>query len=245
MFGEHGVLPWYPAVARRRRGAVGGRDRLAQPRPDSGGYVADGSRRGDLHLIDGVDLHTLADGSYDVTMSSHVIEHLANPLRALAAWRRVTRPGGHLLLIAPHMSATFDHRRPVTTLAHMVEDFEQGVEESDLTHLEETLRLHDRARDGEGADEEAWAQLRRDNERTRVLHHHTFTTATLLALLDHAGLELEAAEARAPHDIYVVGRWPADGERPDNGALLAARHRSPFRVDRRAGGLTSRDSSGA
>jgi SAM-dependent methyltransferase len=196
------------------------------------GYCPDGLRRGELHVLDGVDLVGLADGSYDVVMSSHVLEHIANPLKALAAWRRVTSPTGHLLIVAPHMSGTFDHRRPLTSLEHVVEDFERGTGEDDLTHVEETLRLHDRTRDVETGDGEQWAAPRRNNPTTRLLHHHTFTTASLLALLDHAGVELLAAETRFPHDIYVLGRWPQTGDRADNAAFLAERRRSPFRADR-------------
>jgi SAM-dependent methyltransferase len=195
------------------------------------GYCPEGTRRGELHVLDGVDPVGLADGSYDVVMSSHVLEHIANPLRALAAWRRVTRPTGHLLLVAPQMSGTFDHRRALTSLEHTVEDFERGVDEDDLTHVEETLRLHDRTRDGEAGDGEQWAAQRRSNPRTRLLHHHTFTTPSLLALLDHAGVELLAAETRFPHDIYVLGRWPETSDRADNVAFLAGRRSSPFRTD--------------
>ena len=36
---------------------------------------------------------------------------------------RVARDGGHLLMVAPHMAGTFDPRRAVTPLAHMVGDF--------------------------------------------------------------------------------------------------------------------------
>jgi SAM-dependent methyltransferase len=196
-------------------------------------------------------LARIADGAYDAVISSHVIEHLADPLGALAAWRRITRPGGHLLLVAPHKEGTFDHRRPTTTLAHLVEDRERATGEDDLTHLAETLELHDRTRDADPSDAETWAQQRRDNPATRLLHHHTFTTPSLLAALDHAGLELLAVQARHPHDIYVLGRWPAPGARPDNGAFMSSPPRSPFRSDRarprphRRGALTGRASSDA
>jgi SAM-dependent methyltransferase len=192
-----------------------------------------GPPTGAMHVTDGATLAGIPDARYDAVISSHVIEHFANPLGALAAWRRVARDGGHLLMVAPHMAGTFDHRRAVTPLAHMVGDFERGTGEDDLTHLEETLALHDRRRDADGDDQEAWAAARRDNVRTRVLHHHVFTTESLLALLDRAAVQLEAVEVRHPHDIYVIGHF---APRPDNAALLATdatwRAASPFSVDR-------------
>jgi SAM-dependent methyltransferase len=231
LFAAGGLLPVYPRVA-----SVDGVQFSAQTiwhsLDDERGYEPEGTRLGELHVIDGVDLESLADGSYDAVISSHVIEHIANPLRALAAWRRVSAPGGHLLMVAPHMSGTFDHRRPLTPLGHMIEDRDRGLGEDDLTHLEETLTLHDRDRDVDSVAPEAWAQSRRENVKTRMLHHHTFTTPSLLALLDEAGLELLCAETRRPHDIYVLGRWPAAAGRADNAAFLAERRPSPFRADR-------------
>jgi SAM-dependent methyltransferase len=232
VFGADGLLPIYPLLA-RVDGVQWAADTVWHSLDSAHGYRPDGVRVGDLHLIDSIDLDPITDDCYDAVVSSHVLEHIANPLRALHAWRRVTRPFGHVLIVAPHMAGTFDHRRAVTSLRHMIEDFEREVGEDDLTHLEETLRLHDRARDAEPGDQDAWAARRRDNVATRVLHHHTFTTPTLLLLLDHAGLELICAETRFPHDIYVLGRWPAAHARPDNSAFVAAHHPSPFRIDRR------------
>lgn len=192
-------------------------------------FAPDGTPIGRQHIVDGGTLAGLDDDAYDAVMSSHVIEHLANPLGALDAWRRVVRPGGHLLLVAPHRDGTFDRRRPVTTLEHLIADHEAGTGEDDLTHLDETLALHDHARDVP-QDRATWEAERRDNARTRLLHHHVFTTPSLLALLDHAGLELLAAEARHPHDVYVLARFAE--ERPDNAAFLAERRPSPFPSDR-------------
>jgi SAM-dependent methyltransferase len=230
LFGASGLLPVYPVLA-SIDGVQWAADTAWHSLDGEQGYCPEGVRRGDLHVIDDVQLATLADDGYDVVFSSHVIEHLANPLRALEAWRRVTRPQGHLLIVAPHMQGTFDHRRELTALEHIVEDFERGTDEDDVTHVEETLRLHDRARDGESVDAEAWAAARRANAKTRLLHHHTFTTRSLLALLDYAGLKLLAAETRFPHDIYVLGRWPSTDERPDNEAFLSERRSSPFSAD--------------
>ena len=230
VFTAAGLLPTYPLLA-----SVDGVQWAAETAwhklDEGGGYRPEEEPRGELRVVDDVDLLALASGSYDLVMSSHVIEHIANPLRALAAWRRITRPGGHVLIVAPHMQGTFDHRRRPTTLAHVIEDFERQTGEDDLTHLQETLELHDRSRDSEAHDDATWAALRRNNHSTRLLHHHTFTTATLLALLDHAGAQLLASETRFPHDIYVLARWPQGGTPPDNHALLTTRRGSPFSID--------------
>ena len=228
VFGAAGLLPVYRTCA-EIDGVQFSADTIWHGH-QAGDYVPDGSRTGAMHVVDGGTLEGLPDGAYDAVISSHVIEHLANPLGALAAWRRVSRPDGVLLVIAPHMEGTFDHRRPVTTLAHLQEDFANAVGEDDLTHLEETLALHDRARDAEAADMEAWASLRRDNAHNRLLHHHVFTTGSLLELLAYAGIAIEAVETRHPHDIYVIGRFAEPGS-PAWDAARTLRH-SPFRSDR-------------
>jgi SAM-dependent methyltransferase len=234
-FSSEGLLPLYDACA-----AVDGvqyaEDTIWHGEQRAGPFQPQaGPPTGELHIADGATLEGIGDDTYDAILSSHVIEHIANPLGALAVWRRVVRQDGHLLLVAPHKSGTFDHRRAVTPLAHMVEDFERGTDESDRTHLDETLELHDRSRDAEDGDQQAWASARRDNARTRVLHHHVFTADSLLELLDHAGIALLEVEVRYPHDIYVLGRFDTA---PDNAAMTgpaaAWRSGSPFAVDRSA-----------
>jgi SAM-dependent methyltransferase len=231
VFSAAGLLPVYPLL-----GVIDGVQWQARTvwhaLDEQQGYAPEGVRRGALHLLDGVELEGIADARYGAVLCSHVLEHLANPLLALAAWRRVTRTGGHLLLVAPHMQGTFDHRRERTPLEHMIEDLERGTGEDDLTHLPETLALHDRTRDSEAGPGELWERRRRENESTRVLHHHTFTTPSLLGLLDHAGLQLLEVETRHPHDIYVLGSWPAPRERPENAVELSRPRRSPFARDR-------------
>jgi SAM-dependent methyltransferase len=236
VFAAGGLLPAYP-VLERIDGVQFSAETIWHGTMGAGCYMLpDGTAKGRLWILDASDLRAIAGASYDAVLSSHVIEHLANPLRALAEWRRVVRPGGHLLMVAPHLEGTFDHRRPVTPLAHLVEDERRGTGEDDLTHLEETLALHDFSRDvSDPATHAAWC---RDNLAHRTMHHHTFTTPSLLALLDRAGLVLLAAEARWPHDIYVLARFPAAGAPPpDNARFLGSRapavRRSAFRSDSR------------
>lgn len=50
------------------------------------------------------DLSALADGSFDTVLCTQVLEHLPHPRRALSELARVMRPGGHLILSAPHLS---------------------------------------------------------------------------------------------------------------------------------------------
>ena len=199
-------------------------------------YEVEGRERGRMFYVDAVELAGVPDQAYDVLLASHVIEHIANPLRALDSWRRVVKPGGHLLVVAPHKERTFDRKRSTTPLAHMVEDYERGIGEDDLTHLDEGLALHDLSKDPGAGDREAFERRTRQNAENRAMHQHVFTTLSFAALIDRAGLDIQGVAARRAHDIFVLARLPIGGERPDNARALepAAAHfrDSPFKADR-------------
>ncbi|CAB4904365.1 unannotated protein [freshwater metagenome] len=235
VFGTGGRYPVYPSLSAcdgvQWRASTAWHD-LDEQEP----YAPEGAASGHFYVADGGTLDGLPDSAWDVVLSSHVIEHFANPLRALQAWRRVLVDRGWVVLVAPHMSGTFDHRRPATTLDHLIADFAAGTAEDDLTHLEETLALHDRARDADALTPEEWAEARGDNLNTRLLHHHVFDGERLLLMLDEAQLKIEQVAVRHPHDIFVLARFAAEEEHPDNTAVLRKdapwRRKSPFSIDR-------------
>ena len=94
-------------------------------------------------LCDAHHLAELADASVDVIASSHTIEHLVNPLLALNEWKRVLKPGGYVYSVIPNYKLTFDHRRELTSLEHLVADLESGKTTPDWFHIVEFLRNHD------------------------------------------------------------------------------------------------------
>src|SRR3954453_4924023 len=155
VFGAAGLLPVYP-VAGAIDGAQWSEDTVWHGR-QRGTYAPGGTPAGALYIVDGGTLEGLPDDTYDAVVSSHVIEHLANPLRALANWRRVTRPDGGIVLVAPHMEGAVDHRRDGPPVHHMVGGLGREDGEDALTHLAETLERHDRTRDAEGGGHASWA----------------------------------------------------------------------------------------
>jgi SAM-dependent methyltransferase len=177
-------------------------------------------------------LAEIADGSYDAVLASHVLEHLANPLGALAQWRRVVAPGGHVLLVLPHRDATFDHRRALTTLAHLREDAERATGEDDQTHTEEILALHDLDRDPGAGSREEFERRCRENLATRGMHHHTFTSRSVVEVCQAAGLAVVMLRPKLPLDIFCLCAVGEGREPIDAAALTKALRRSPFATDR-------------
>jgi len=186
------------------------------------------------------DFPDIESSSFDFVLSSHVIEHLANPLRGLREWARVLRDGGTLILVVPHRDGTFDHRRPVTTVDHILDDFRNETAEDDRTHIAEVLELHDFERDFWAEKGDAFRTRCEDNLRNRCVHHHVFDTDLAVRLADHAGFAVLAVEHALPVHIVIVCSKPEVGKRPDNaeylGAAAAWRASSPFVSDRGVAG---------
>ena len=157
---------------------------------------------------DASDLSSIADHSYDFILSSHNLEHFANPVKALMEWKRVTRPGGALLLILPNYRRTFDHNRTPTPVDHMFQDFALDTSEEDLTHLPEVLERHDLSLDpGIGSTEEFRVRSQ-DNIHNRCLHHHVFDEANSRELLTRCGMAVLAVELALPCHLILLARMP-------------------------------------
>jgi SAM-dependent methyltransferase len=156
---------------------------------------------------DASNLSSIASHSYDFILSSHNLEHFANPVKALEEWKRVTRPGGGLILVLPNYSKTFDHRRTPTRVDHMFEDFRRDTQEDDLSHLPEILDKHDLSLDPGAGSAEEFRRRSLDNVNNRCLHHHVFDERNSRELLTRCGMNVVAVESADFH-IFLVARIP-------------------------------------
>jgi SAM-dependent methyltransferase len=77
------------------------------------------------------------NNSLDYVVASHVLEHVANPVAALAEWYRVLRPGGLIYLVVPDRRFTWDRPRAPTSVEHLLEDFTRGTTACDVTHVDD------------------------------------------------------------------------------------------------------------
>lgn len=197
---------------------------------------------GEQFILEREGLRSLPDASYDFVLSSHMLEHTANPLGLLQHWKRLLKPGGHLMLILPHRDGSFDHHRPVTALAHLVDDFRRNQGEDDRTHLDEILQFHDLARDPNQASRATLKTWIGSNARNRGAHHHVFDLQLGVQMLTEAGFQLVDLQAAMPMHIVLLARRPADALPVDNRVFLPGRHQaywqSPFKSDRVLSHLT-------
>jgi SAM-dependent methyltransferase len=146
-----------------------------------------GTPRGMQYIHDATCLASIADQQYDFLLASHVLEHIANPLAALREFHRVLRPGGAVLVIVPNPIHIFDHRRPVTPFAHLERDLDAATDESDLTHLDEILALHDLGMDSASGTPEQFRARCLRNQENRCMHHHVFNLKVLEQAVRSAG----------------------------------------------------------
>ncbi|CAF4512645.1 unnamed protein product, partial [Rotaria magnacalcarata] len=61
-------------------------------------------------------------GFSDLVLTSHILEHIANPFKALVEWIRIIRPRDVLLLVLSFKERTCDHQRVVVQLEHLIND---------------------------------------------------------------------------------------------------------------------------
>lgn len=173
-------------------------------------------------------LEMFPDGSQDFVITSHLFEHVGNPLALLEDCHRVLRPGGVLLLLLPDMTRTSDARRPPTTLEHLVAEYDAKLRGFDDEHVVEYLHFVGKF-DGDGAE----LATRIQHERARSLHVHCWTEDTFFPVLYYAVGELdcgfEIVELVLSSDVpgskefgYILRRPTVEVPASENRARLVA-----------------------
>jgi SAM-dependent methyltransferase len=188
-------------------------------------------RLGYQYIGEAADLSFIADEKYDFLISSNCLEHLANPLKAIGEWLRVLKPDGALLIVVPHKDKTFDHKRPVTRLEHLLEDARNNTSEDDSTHLPEILEWHDLALDSPAGTPEQFRERCRNNIDNRCMHHHVFSASLLSEIFRHLDIQVLSIDILNDGNIVILVRKHGILV-PDTQMLNDALLKSPFKTDR-------------
>ncbi len=176
---------------------------------------------------DACDLPML-DSSLDFVATSHVIEHVADPVAAFNEWCRVLKDKGVIYMVVPDRRLTFDHTRALTPIDHMLQDHRIGTTPVDGTHIDDFVfgldweRFSpDTAPDLISAAREELAKEYRtaiSEGREINIHFHTFEPQQMVALINAVN-DLPGRTARMKV-LEVVE--PFSRSRPD-GFLIVAR----------------------
>ncbi|MBC8017590.1 MAG: glycosyltransferase, partial [Verrucomicrobia bacterium] len=85
-----------------------------------------------IHIVAPADDIPVPDDSEDFVLSSHVIEHCPDMIKALVEWYRVIKPGGYLYMIIPFRDAApTDKGRPLTEWDHIFKDYVNQITEKE------------------------------------------------------------------------------------------------------------------
>ena len=133
------------------------------------------------------------DNSLDYVATSHVLEHVANPVAAFKEWMRVLRHGGLIYLVVPDRRFTWDHARELTPPEHMFADFQRGTTQSDGTHIADFVDNVDWTTFSPTTPPEEHAEKKRLMRETYAhavknaleinIHFHVFEPSNLRALV--------------------------------------------------------------
>ncbi len=141
------------------------------------------------YIGDGLKLDPNITG-YDFIIASHVLEHIANPLKALFHWKERIVSDGLICLVLPKKELCFDHRRSITPLATLIDKYNREIDETDLSSLDEILELHDLSMDLPAGTFEQFKKRSLDNYNNRCLHHHVFDLNLLESIAEFIGMDV-------------------------------------------------------
>ncbi len=149
-----------------------------------------GNNSSKIIVQDAINLEKIDSHQYQFLLSSNCLEHIANPIKALKEWIRVVKKNSPIVLVLPKKDTNFDHKRDVTDIKHIIEDFNNDTSERDLTHLDEILSKHDFLRDPGVKDLEALKSRSLRNFENRALHHHVYDLELLNQMVEFLGKEV-------------------------------------------------------
>lgn len=174
------------------------------------------------YIEDGFTLASVAASSQDFLIANHVLEHAPNPLGVLAAWARVLRPGGAMLLSVPIAETCFDRGRQETSLEHLQEDYQAdpaALGLRNLDHYLEWLAISEPAilamsgkQSGSASAAERRARAEELCRANAEIHFHTFSTASFQRLLEFFAIRLDGGfrvteiRACAGETVAVISR---------------------------------------
>lgn len=156
-------------------------------------------------IHEGTDLNSIKDDQYDFLLSSHNIEHISNPIKALIEWKRIIKKEGIILLIIPSRNFAMDRFRDYTAFDHLMEDYKNNVSESDLTHVEEFLLNFDYKLFGSDFNNSEFRPKILNNSENRMMHHHVFSNELVYKMADFCEMKVLNSYFIEPfHDIYII-----------------------------------------
>ena len=169
---------------------------------DEYNYYAD--KKGKVIVNDAVNISHVQNESYDFCFSSHSLEHIANPLKAINEWLRIIKNGGYIIIVVPEKSVCFDHKRNYSMFSTLLTQYEKNVGEEDLSTLPEILLNHDLHMDPPAGDLGAFTKRSLDNFNNRCLHHYVYNDELLMKICNYFNCEFIYNETQTLNRWFIM-----------------------------------------
>lgn len=144
------------------------------------------------------DLKILEDSTFDLILNSHILEHIANPIKALNLWKNFLYKNDVIITIVPDKRYCWDKNRNYTTYEHLLEDYYNNTSENDMTHLEDASCMM-------ATRPTYFLDVGKDNDK-RIIHHHVYSNEVLQKIHEFVGYETlfcENLEQEKLHLVYI------------------------------------------
>jgi SAM-dependent methyltransferase len=161
-------------------------------------------KKGKVIVNDAVNISDVQNESYDFCFSSHSLEHIANPLKAINEWLRIIKNGGYIIIIVPEKSLCFDHKRNYSKFSTLLSQFEKNVGEDDLSTLPEILLNHDLSMDLPAGDLGEFTKRSLDNFNNRCLHHYVYDDNLLIEICNYFECEYTYNETEGLNRWFIM-----------------------------------------
>ena len=156
------------------------------------------------YLTDATNLYFAKDDEFDFVCSSHVLEHLVNPIKALYECKRVIKRGGIIYCGVPDKRFTFDHRRQRTPLSHLIDDYQKNVAQNDTTHIQDLVDKWDERLDLCWDNRQQLLEHIRANPLSGI-HHHVWIKDDVVELFKYVHLEIVYVVLDG-HTVHIIGK---------------------------------------
>jgi predicted SAM-dependent methyltransferase len=147
------------------------------------------NKNGKVIINDAVNISLVQNEQYDFCFSSHSLEHIANPLKAINEWLRIIKKNGHIIIIVPEKSMCFDHKRTYSNFSTLLSQYEKNVGEDDLSTLPDILKNHDLSMDPPAGNLDSFTKRSLDNFNNRCLHHYVYNDELLIKICKYFNCE--------------------------------------------------------
>ena len=162
------------------------------------------NKKGKIIINDAVNISFVQNEYYDFCFSSHSLEHIANPLKAISEWLRIIKKNGYIIIVVPEKSLCFDHKRKYTNLSTLITQYEKNVGEDDLSTLPDILRNHDLSMDLPAGDLSSFTIRSLDNFNNRCLHHYVYSDELLIEICKYFNCEFIYNETQGLNRWFIM-----------------------------------------